>query len=132
LLFRSSFGPLALSLPVFDGGRNQANLDIAKSRYGEALANHQGKLLTALREVEDALSDVRQRQQQAQVQSASREAAERAYLVARARYERGISTYLDVTDAQRSALAADRAGVQIGTQRLLASVAVARSLGAGW
>ncbi|UGQ45328.1 efflux transporter outer membrane subunit [Massilia endophytica] len=127
-----SFGPLALSLPVLDGGRNQANLNIAKSRYEEALANHQSKLLTALREVEDSLSDVQQRQQQAQVQSASREAAERAYLVARARYERGLSTYLDVTDAQRSALAADRAGVQIGTQRLLASVAVARSLGAGW
>ncbi|MGB9988539.1 efflux transporter outer membrane subunit [Pseudoduganella rhizocola] len=127
-----SFGPLALSLPVFDGGRNKANLALAKSRYEEALANHQSKLLTALREVEDSLSDVQQRQQQAQVQSVSREAAERAYLVARARYERGLSTYLDVTDAQRSALAADRAGIQISTQRLLASVAVARSLGAGW
>jgi multidrug efflux system outer membrane protein len=127
-----SVGPLALSLPVFDGGRNKANLALAKSRYEEALANHQSKLLTALREVEDSLSDVQQRQQQAQVQSVSREAAERAYLVARARYERGLSTYLDVTDAQRSALAADRAGIQISTQRLLASIAVARSLGAGW
>jgi outer membrane protein TolC len=37
-----------------------------------------------------------------------------------------------VTDAQRSALAADRAGAQIATQRLLASVAVARALGGGW
>ena len=53
-------------------------------------------------------------------------------LVAQARYERGISTYLDVTDAQRSALAADRAAAQIRTQRLLASVAVARALGGGW
>ena len=56
----------------------------------------------------------------------------RAYLVARTRYERGVSNYLDVTDAQRSSLAADRAAVQIKTQRLLATVAVARSLGAGW
>lgn len=43
-----------------------------------------------------------------------------------------MSNYLDVTDAQRSSLAADRAAVQIKTQRLLATVAVARSLGAGW
>jgi multidrug efflux system outer membrane protein len=127
-----SAGPLALSLPILDGGRNKANLAAAQARYGEALANHQERLLTALREVEDALSDVQQKQQQGKVQSVSREASQRAYLVARARYERGLSTYLDVTDAQRSALAADRAGVQIDTQRLLAAVSVARALGAGW
>jgi multidrug efflux system outer membrane protein len=127
-----SFGPLALSLPLFDGGRNQSNLTAAKARYEEAVANHEGRLLTALREVEDALSDVQQRSQQGKVQSTSREAASRAYDVARARYERGISTYLDVTDAQRSALAADRAAVQIDTQRLLATVSVARALGGGW
>jgi multidrug efflux system outer membrane protein len=127
-----SVGPLALSLPIFDGGRNRSNLALAKARYEEALANHEGKLLTALREVEDALSDVQQKQKQEQVQAQSREAAERAYLVARARYERGVSTYLDVTDAQRSALTADRAAAQIMTQRLLATVAVARALGAGW
>jgi multidrug efflux system outer membrane protein len=127
-----SFGPLALSLPIFDGGRNQSNLTAAKARYEEAVANHEGKLLTALREVEDALSDVQQRTQQGKVQLTSREAASRAYDVARARYERGISSYLDVTDAQRSALAADRAAVQIGTQRMLATVSFARALGGGW
>ncbi len=127
-----SFGPLALSLPVLDGGRNKANLAAAQARYDEAVANHQGRLLTALREVEDALSDVQQRQQQGRAQAVSREAAARAYLVARARYERGLSTYLDVTDAQRSSLAADRAAAQIDTQRLLAAVSVARALGAGW
>ncbi|HEV7817418.1 MAG TPA: efflux transporter outer membrane subunit [Janthinobacterium sp.] len=127
-----SAGPLALSLPIFDGGRNRANLALAKARYEEALANHEGKLLTALREVEDALSDLRERQLQGQAQAESQQAAARAYLVARTRYERGISNYLDVTDAQRSALSADRAAVQITTQRLLATVAVARALGAGW
>jgi multidrug efflux system outer membrane protein len=117
---------------LFDGGRNRANLKLAQARYDEAVANHQGRLLTALREVEDALSDVQQRQQQAALQDEARQAAARALLVAQARYERGVSTYLDVTDAQRSALAADRAAAQIDTQRLLAAVAVARALGAGW
>ena len=127
-----SIGPLALSLPVFDGGRNQANLALYKARYEEALANHENRLLTALREVEDALSDAQQRQKQGDVQAQSQVASARALMVAQARYERGISTYLDVTDAQRSALAADRAAAQIRTQRLLASVAVARALGGGW
>ncbi|MEN3275809.1 MAG: outer membrane protein multidrug efflux system [Massilia sp.] len=127
-----SIGPLALSLPIFDGGRNRANLALYRARYEEAVANHQNRLLTALREVEDALSDARQRQKQGDVQAQAQEAAGRALLVAQARYERGVSTYLDVTDAQRSALAADRAAAQIRTQRLLASVAVARALGGGW
>ena len=55
-----------------------------------------------------------------------------ALQVAQARYDRGISTYLDVTDAQRSTLSADRAAAQIRTQRLIAAVAVARALGGGW
>jgi multidrug efflux system outer membrane protein len=127
-----SFGPLALSLPVFEGGRIQANVNLARARYDEAVANHEARLLTALREVEDALSDVRQRQQQGDVQVQARQAAARAVQVAQARYDRGVSTYLDVTDAQRSALAADRAAAQIRTQRLLAAVSVARALGGGW
>ena len=88
--------------------------------------------MTALREVEDALSDVQQRRQQGEVQAQSQQAAARALQVAQARYERGVSTYLDVTDAQRNALAADRAAAQIATGRLLATVAVARALGGGW
>lgn len=127
-----SFGPLALSLPVFDAGRNRANLKLAQARYDEAVANHEGRLLSALREVEDALSDVQERQQQAEVQVQAQQAASRALQVAQARYDRGVSTYLDVTDAQRSALAADRAAAQIRTQRLLAAVSVARALGGGW
>lgn len=127
-----SVGPLALSLPLFDGGRNKSNLALAKARYEEAVANHEGRLLTALREVEDALSDVQERQQQGEVQAQAQQAAARALLVAQARYERGVSAYLDVTDAQRSSLAADRAAAQIRTQRLLAAVAVARALGGGW
>jgi multidrug efflux system outer membrane protein len=127
-----SIGPLALSLPVFDAGRKRANLKLAKARYDEAVAAHEQKLTAALREVEDALSDVQQRKAQGDAQEQARAAAERAVQVAQARYDRGVSTYLDVTDAQRSALQADRAAALIRTQRLLATVAVARALGGGW
>ena len=127
-----SFGPLSLSLPIFDGGRNRSNLELAQSRYREAIQNHQTRVLTALREVEDALVDTEQKQKQGQLQAQAREAANRAYAVAFARYEHGVSNYLDVTDAQRSSLAAERAAVQIRTQRWLAATAVARALGGGW
>jgi multidrug efflux system outer membrane protein len=127
-----SAGPLSLSLPIFDGGRNKANLALARARYDEAVANHEDRLLTALREVEDALSDVQERTKQGDVQSGAQQAAARALVVAQARFDRGVSTYLDVTDAQRSSLSADRAASQIRTGRLLAAVAVARALGAGW
>jgi multidrug efflux system outer membrane protein len=127
-----SIGPLALSLPLFDGGRNRANLAVARARHEEALANHEGMLLNALREVEDALSDLEQRRLQGQAQAQSQQAAARALLVAQARFERGLSNYLDVIDAQRSLLAAQRAAATIHTQRLLATVALARALGAGW
>ncbi len=127
-----SAGPLSLSLPIFDGGRNKANLALAQARYDEAVANHETRLLTALREVEDALSDVQERSKQGEVQAFAQQAAARALVVAQARFDRGVSTYLDVTDAQRSSLSADRATAQIRTQRLLAAVAVARALGAGW
>jgi multidrug efflux system outer membrane protein len=127
-----SVGPLSLSLPILDGGRNRANLTASQARYAEAMSSYQGKLLTALREVEDALSDVQQRQLQGEAQAQAQQAAARAYEVAQARYERGVSNYLDVTDAQRSSLAADRAAAQIRTQRLLAAVSLARALGGGW
>jgi multidrug efflux system outer membrane protein len=127
-----SAGPLSLSLPIFDGGRNKANLALARARYDEAVANHETRLLTALREVEDALSDVQERARQGDAQAQAQTAAARALVVAQARFDRGVSTYLDVTDAQRSSLSADRAAAQIRTQRLLAAVAVARALGAGW
>ncbi|HEY5800787.1 MAG TPA: TolC family protein, partial [Burkholderiaceae bacterium] len=127
-----SFGPLGFSLPLFDGGRNRDNLQLAKARYDEAAANHQQRLLTALREVDDALSDLRQRALQAEAQAAAGRAAARALEVANRRFESGVSNYLDVTEAQRAALAAERAAVQIRTQRLLAAAAVARALGGGW
>jgi outer membrane protein, multidrug efflux system len=125
-------GPLAVSLPAFDGGRARAGAALARERYDEALANHQDKLLNALREVEDALSDSELLELQYRDQARARRAAERAYQIALARYERGLSNYLDVTDAQRASLAAGRAAAKIHTQRLLASVAIIRALGGSW
>lgn len=127
-----NYGPLSLNLPIFDGGRNKANLAYASARYDEALAHHEDLILIALREVEDALSDREQRVKQGEEQAQAQVAAARACAVAMKRYEKGVATFLDVTDAQRSSLAADRAVVRTETQKLLAAVSIARALGGGW
>jgi outer membrane protein, multidrug efflux system len=126
------FGPLRVTLPIFDGGRNQANLLLAKARYEEAVANHQDKVLGALREVEDALSDGEHRGAQALHLERARQEARRAVEVARTRYERGLVTYLEVLSAQRSELSVERAAIQVHAQRLLSSVALIRAVGGGW
>ena len=50
-----SIGPLALSLPLFDGGRRRANVDAAAARYDEAVLKYRGSVRQAVREVEEAL-----------------------------------------------------------------------------
>lgn len=127
-----SIGPLVLSLPLLDGGRSRAYVALSQARHAEALANHESRLLTALREVEDALSDREELQRQSESQAQAQAAVGRLHEVAVARYRLGLTSYFEVVDAQRAALAADRAAAQIHTQRLLASVSLVRALGGGW
>jgi len=127
-----NIGPLALSLPIFDGGRNQANLELAEARYHEALAVHRNTLLVALREVDDALTEMKARQLQMRAQQASLDAARRAAGIASARYDKGVASYLDAIDAQRSVLAIERGLLQSRAQALYASVQLVRALGGGW
>src|SRR5262249_53938013 len=53
----AAFGP-GVSVPIFQGGRNRANLKAAEARYQENVAIYRGSILTAFREVEDSLSDL--------------------------------------------------------------------------
>lgn len=127
-----NIGPLALSLPLFDGGRNRKKLLVEKSKYDEALLSHKEKLLNALREVEDALSNVEFKEKQSRVRKLTRQTAIDAYQVSLFRYERGLTGYLDVLDAQRNSLGTDRLAAQSHIDQLVASVALVRALGGGW
>lgn len=126
-----SFGP-SLHLPLFDGGSNRANLAAAEARYEQSIASYRQSVLAAFRDVEDSLSDLG-------TLAAQSEAIDRAILAARdtatlanERYEKGLSNYLDVVDAQRAALQSERTGTQLRSQRLIATVQLARALGGGW
>jgi len=126
-----SFGP-SMYLPIFDGGKNRASLAAARARYDAAAAKYRQVVLDAFREVEDALSDLRTLgEQDRAVQCAAASARDTAAL-AQARYDRGLTNYLDVVDAQRAALQAERLVVQLRGEQASTTVSLAQALGGGW
>jgi multidrug efflux system outer membrane protein len=130
-----ALGPLfgtVLSMPIFDGGRNKANLERSYAVLEESVAGYRQQVLVAFAEVEDSLAEVRTLDAQ---RDAAREAvasAGRALAVAQARYRAGATGYLDVIDAQRSLLAVQRLETQIRGARAGSTVALIRALGGGW
>jgi multidrug efflux system outer membrane protein len=127
-----SFGPLAISLPIFDGGRNKANLAAADARYQEAVAAHKSKLLLALKEVDDALTEVSSNEAALEQRQKALDAARRAEAVARFRFDKGLGNYFDVLESQRTILSIERAMLQNRSQSLVTSVQLVRAVGGGW
>ena len=126
-----SIGP-AVRLPIFEGGRNRANLQAAEAAYRGALANWRQGGIVAFREVQDALTDTRWLRERGEALAATVEAATSAAQVSRSRYDRGLAGYFEVVDSERQALASRRAAIQNDQQRLLAAVALIKALGGGW
>lgn len=126
-----SFGP-SVYLPVFDGGANRAALAAARARYDQSLSAWRGVVLRAFREVEDSLSDLRTLGDQGEAVDRALTSAQDTAKLAVARYDKGLSNYLDVVDAQRGALQAERLSVQLRGQRTSAMIALATALGGGW
>ena len=126
-----SIGP-SLLMPLFDGGRQAARTEQARSQATQAAIGYQQVAQQAFREVADALSDaehgaVREAQLERQ-----RSAAGEALRVAERRFDAGYSGYLEVLDAQRSVQDADLTVLQARQARLDASVRLLKALGGGW
>jgi multidrug efflux system outer membrane protein len=126
-----SIGP-SISVPVFEGGRNRANLKAAEARYEQSVAGYRGAILNAFREVEDALSDLDSLASQSEAVNRAVLAARDTATLANERYQRGLSNYLDVVDAQRTALQAERQEAQLRGQRAISTILLAKALGGGW
>lgn len=122
----------ALSMTVFDNGRNLARIDAADAAYKEAVANYRQQALAAFREVEDHLAGQRLLAEQSVLQDTAAQAARRTTDLVQTRYDEGDVNYFEVVDAQRNSLVAERAAVQIRGQRFMATVALVRALGGGW
>jgi multidrug efflux system outer membrane protein len=126
-----SIGP-SLYLPIFQGGRNRANLARSRAAYEEAVAVFRQHVLIAFREVQDALTAGRYLTEQSGAQERALSSAQRATVLAQRRYDAGYVSYLEVIDAQRTALSNQRASVQLTAQRLNTSIALIKALGGGW
>jgi hydrophobe/amphiphile efflux-1 (HAE1) family protein/NodT family efflux transporter outer membrane factor (OMF) lipoprotein len=126
-----SIGP-SLSLPIFAGGRNRANLQRTKAAYQEAIANYRQRVLVAVGDVENSLSGLHFLAQQSEAQERAVKNANRAVELATERYRSGIVNYLEVVDASREALQSERANAQLAGQRQVATVQLIKALGGGW
>ena len=121
----------SLSLPLFDAGRNQANLDLAEARKVISVAQYEKSVQQAFREVADLLAArTRLRQQLDAQESTERTQAQRLTIV-EARYRGGIASYLELLDARRDALAAQHGTVVLRRQWLSTSNQLFKTLGAG-
>ena len=129
--FAWSIAPQLL-LPLFDAGRNQANLANAKAAREVAVAQYEKAIQVAFREVADVLAARSTLADQRTAQQAQTKAeTERARLVD-LRFKNGASSYLEVLDAQRSLFAVQQALVQISAQVLQNQAMLYRVLGGGW
>lgn len=126
-----SIGP-SLYLPIFQGGRNRANLARSRAAFEESVAQFRQRVLVAFRETQDALTATQLLAEQAAAQERAVAAARRARELAQTRYDAGYVNYFEVLDAQRTLLAAERAATQLGAQRLVNSVGLVKALGGGW
>ena len=107
-----SFGP-AISLPIFDGGRNRGNLTVARARENIAVASYEVTVQGAFREVADALAGRQYYAEQVAAGSRGVIAARQIARLAQLRYREGVASYLEVLDAERTLFAVEQSLIQL-------------------
>jgi outer membrane protein, multidrug efflux system len=112
-----AFTPL-LVLPIFDAGRREAELDIAKAREHAAIADYELTVQRAFREIADALATTKYGWQAVLEVYVMADAQLARLKLVEARYEAGVANYLELLDAQREAMAAQlsQSAVRFGVQ----------------
>jgi outer membrane protein, multidrug efflux system len=139
-LLAGVFGPsgevyglsLGVSLPLFDAGRRSGETGAARATAEAAQRGYEQTILTALREASDAVSGVRLLRDQLAAQRTREQALGAAFSIAQRRYASGLSSYLEVLDAQRGLFDAQLARLQVERDYLAATVTLYRSLGGSW
>lgn len=121
-----------VSVPLFTGGRLRGEVRAAEARADQTRAQYERTVLNALRESNDALAGARLTRDQLVAQATQVRALGRAFFLADRRYRSGISSYLEVLDAQRQLFTAQLALVQVERQYLVSTVDLYRALGGGW
>ncbi|WP_332856344.1 efflux transporter outer membrane subunit [Duganella sp. S19_KUP01_CR8] len=125
-----SFAP-QLTLPIFDAGRNRANLGLAEARKNLAVADYEKTIQTAFREVADALAARDYLGEQVSAQRAVQEAQADRLKLLQLRFDNGVASSLDVLDAQRELFSAQQTLVQARLLRTTSAIDLYRALGGG-
>jgi multidrug efflux system outer membrane protein len=126
-----SIGPF-LSVPVFQGGMNEANYQRAKAAYAEKLALYRQQVLVAFQDVDDGLSGLRYLAAQEDALSRAATASRKASDLSIVRYKQGVADLFEVIDAERIALANELQATQLQGQRFTETVQLVKALGGGW
>ena len=126
-----SAGP-AISLPIFSGGQLSSNLTLARAEQQEAALSYRGTVLNALREVEDGLVAYRTDKASRDLLQDTLDSAESTWALARNQYDHGLTSFIQVLDAERTVLSDRQALVQADVQIVNDIVTLYRALGGGW
>ncbi|MRT27890.1 AdeC/AdeK/OprM family multidrug efflux complex outer membrane factor [Herbaspirillum sp. CAH-3] len=126
-----SFVP-QISLPIFDGGANQANLDIATISRDISVAQYEKAIQTAFQEVSDALAQRNTLGRQLKAQEDLVEASDASYRLSQARFNNGVDSYLTVLDSQRTLYSAQKTLIGTRLSRWTNLVTFYKALGGGW
>ena len=129
--FGWTFAP-SVVLPIFDYGRNSANLGSTVAGRDIAIAQYERSIQVAFREVSDALAGQATFAEQLRAQRAVAQAEADRFNLSDLHYRNGAASYLDLLDAQRSLFTAQQQAVQANLQRLQNQVTLYRVLGGGW
>lgn len=121
-----------LTMPIFNWGRIQANIKVKEALNEQAFITYQSTVLNAFKEVEDALvAQIQERQRGVDLEK-SLQAQQLVLSLASERYRKGLSSYLEVLDAQRGVYQAQREFVDNQAKQSLQLVALCKALGGGW
>jgi outer membrane protein, multidrug efflux system len=135
-LFRAGTGTWTfaptITLPIFNGGQNVANLDLAHVGKNIAVTQYELAIQTAFREVSDALSARGTYVEQRQAQEALVAADAEAFRLAQMRFRSGVDSYLATLDAERSLYSAQQGLVSVRQAELANRVTLYKALGGGW
>ncbi|MDT7521481.1 efflux transporter outer membrane subunit [Rhodoferax sp. TBRC 17198] len=121
-----------LLMPIFDAGRNRANLETAKVNKDIAIAQYEKAIQSGFKEVADALAGRATLGEQLQAQTAQLNATQTTMQLTDLRFKAGAASSFEVLEAQRSLFAAQQAQVQVQTQQLQNLVTLYKVLGGGW
>ena len=121
-----------VNLPIFDGGVNRANLDIARAERAITLSQYEKAVQVAFREVADALAIRGTIYARLSSQQALVEAAERSFRINDARYRKGADTYLNALVSQRALYAAQQGLISERLSQTSNAVSLYKVLGGGW